>query len=173
MAWYYILFFTVCAFFIIKMLLTLVLGDTDIDVDFDADGDIDFDLSAVFSFKGALHFLLGFSSYLAAIARFKTNFNNFDVTDYVVAVSVGVLFMYGLFYLYKLMMKLNHGNVDNYDLHGCSCTVLVNLGGGDYDVLVETPGGLYKKTVHSINYDDNIPIGTKMVITEVDSKYLI
>ena len=175
MAWYYILFFTVFAFFIIKMILTLVLGDTDIDVDFDADGDIDFDLSTVFSFKGVLHFLLGFSSYLSAIAKFKTDFISFNFNDYIVAVSVGILFMYGLFYLYKLMMKLNHYNSENIDINNYMCTILINNGlvdtdtpasdhsGHDhaysYTVLVNTEVGSRKITL--LSQHENLPIGSE------------
>ena len=69
MEWYNILFFVTLAFFIIKTIISFVFGD--IDIDFDADGDVDFDVSSMLSFKGILHFLLGFSTYLAALARFN------------------------------------------------------------------------------------------------------
>ncbi len=62
MAWYTILFITVMSLFIIKLAISLFAGDIDIDIDFD--GDSDFDTSSAFSFKGLIHFLMGFSSYL-------------------------------------------------------------------------------------------------------------
>ena len=70
MAWYTILFITVISLFVVKLAISLFAGDIDLDVDFD--GDSDFDTSSAFSFKGALHFLVGFSSYLFARAHADT-----------------------------------------------------------------------------------------------------
>ena len=150
MAWYYILFFLVLGFFIVKTIISWVFGD--IDFDFDADGDIDFDLSSVLSFKGILHFLLGFSTYLSAIARFDTSYSTdtiyqFSIMNYIIAIIIGIIFTVGLWYLYTLMMKLNHSSSENPDFVGCSCNVLANLGNGKYVVLIKTPSGTFKKTV--------------------------
>ena len=95
MAWYYILFFLVLGFFIVKTIISWVFGD--IDFDFDADGDIDFDLSSVLSFKGILHFLLGFSTYLSAIARFDSSYSTdtiyqFSIMNYIIAIIIGIIF---------------------------------------------------------------------------------
>ena len=103
MAWYYILFFAALFFFLIKFTLTLFAGDVDFDVD--VDGDVDFDVSSMFSFKGVLHFILGFSSYLSIVAKMNTTSNEvytFSCSQYIVGACIGVLFMIGLFYLYKL-----------------------------------------------------------------------
>ena len=70
MAWYTILFINVLSLFIVKLAISLFAGDIDMDVDFD--GDSDFDTSSAFSFKGVLHFLVGFSSYLFARAHTDT-----------------------------------------------------------------------------------------------------
>lgn len=131
MAWYYILFLSVFAFFIIKTIISWCFGDTDID--FDCDGDVDFDISSMFSFKGFLHFLLGFSTYLAATARFDRAYDNiatyqFTWYHYLFATILGIIFMIGLFYLYKLMMKLNHSNDTISSLQGYDATILINNG---------------------------------------------
>ena len=64
MEWYTILFIVVMSLFVIKLIISIFGGDFDMDVDFD--GNTDFDSSSAFSFKGLLHFLVGFSSYLFA-----------------------------------------------------------------------------------------------------------
>ena len=167
MAWYYILFFSVFAFFLLKTIISWMFGDTDID--FDADGDIDFDVSSMLSFKGILHFLLGFSTYLAATARFDRTYDaigdyQFTFIHYVIGSVIGILFMIGLWYLYKLMMKLNHSNQNNPDFLGCTCSVLTNLGGGRYVVSIRTPLGTFKKTLYHINKVDDITIGSELRI---------
>lgn len=169
MAWYYILFFSVLVFFLFKTVLSWMFGDTD--VDFDADDDIDFDVSSMLSFKGVLHFLLGFSTYLSATAHFDRTYNEigyyqFTWVHYTIAVAIGVLFMIGLWYLYKLMMKLNHSNQNNPDFVGCDCSVLTNLGGGRYVVSIRTALGTFKKTLYHISKNTDIQIGSELRIAK-------
>ena len=168
MSWYYILFFSVLAFFVVKTIITQVFGD--IDVDFDADGDVDFDVSSMLSFKGILHFLLGFSTYLAATAKFDRTYDaigtyQFNIWHYVIASIIGVGFMILLWYLYKIMMKLNHSNQDNPDFNGCECSVLTHLYDGNYVVLIKTALGTFKKTMRHIDNKNDIPIGTVLQVT--------
>lgn len=178
MAWYYILFFSVFAFFIIKAILSWMLGD--VDVDFDADGDIDFDISSMISFKGVLHFLLGFSTYLAATARFDLTYDalgtyQFTAWHFVIASIIGVVFMVLLWYMYNLMMKLNHSTQENPDFLGCDCSVLTNLGNGRYVVLIKTPLGTFKKTLcHMINKSD-VQVGANLRVAKdtVNNVYVI
>ena len=99
MCWFYILFFFTLGIFVLKTLLTIMFGDTDID--FDTDGDVDFDVSSVFSFKGILHFLLGFSSFLS-ITGWVNKITTFSIYHYVIAFIIGVIFMFGLYYIYVL-----------------------------------------------------------------------
>lgn len=172
--WYNILFFLCLGIFVIKLIISLILGD--IDVDFDFDGDIDFDISSVFSFKGVLHFLLGFSSYLATVAHFDTNYSfdpyKFNTGDYILAVSCGLLFMIVLFYLYKLMMKLNHYNTNEIDLNGYKCTILGKNSMDpetheySYYVLVNTPMGSRNITVLSFEGDFTIGSEHKIYMNE-------
>ena len=162
MDWYYILFAIVFTIFIIKTIISWVAGE--VDVDFDLDGDIDFDISSMFSFKGILHFLMGFSSYLSVVAYFDTN--KFSTLDYINSICIGILFMVGLWYLYKLMMKFNHINHDNPDFSGMDCTVLTNLGNGSYVVMINTPQGSFKKTMNHMNNDKEISVGSQLRIAK-------
>lgn len=178
MTWYSILFFVTLIYFVIKFVLSLVFGD--LDIDFDSDGEIDTDLSSMLSLKGILHFLLGFSSTLYFIAKF--NMDNvydysgnypFSVIDFISAIIIGLIFMVGLFYVYKLVLKLDHSNVNEIDIDGMKCSILINLGNGSYEVLVYTPSGTLKKQVYASDNKDNLPIGTEYTITKYGDKYYI
>lgn len=174
MEWYYILFLFTLAIFIIKTIISLVFGD--IDIDFDADGDVDFDVSSMLSFKGVLHFLLGFSSYLAITAKIDSANTYFDPyqfswVQYVAAILTGILFTYLLYKLYQFMMKLNHSNDEIIDVNNYSCTVLVRNGQIDnntysYTVLVNTPVGSRKIIVLSYSSDINIGSEQKIYVNE-------
>ena len=89
MSWHIILFLTCLCFFIIKTLISFFVGDTDID--FDVDGDIDFDISTLFSFKGILHFLLGFSSFLTVEEKFG-EVSSMNTYHYLIAIVIGLIF---------------------------------------------------------------------------------
>lgn len=174
MEWYNILFFSVLAIFIVKTILSLVFGDTDID--FDADGDVDFDISSMLSFKGILHFLLGFSSYLAAVAKYDIANLYFDAykfswVQYIFAVLIGLGFSYVLFELYKLMMKFNHYNDEILDVNNYIGTVLTNNGKVEpdtysYMILVHTPIGSRKIIVLSSESDIKIGSQHKIFMNE-------
>lgn len=167
--WYDYLFFGALIFVVLKALISFVAGDMDID--FDADGDIDFDVSSMLSFKGILHFILGFATYLECTARLVTS--NVDIANnyhfawysYLIAIVIGCLFTLLLGWLYNCMIKLNHGNVDEPNLDGCDCTILTKNGMGDepdsweYSVLVKTFQGLFKKTV--LSYNPYLKIGSE------------
>ena len=172
MDWYYILFVVVFTIFIIKNIISWIAGE--VDVDFDLDENIDYDISSMFSFKGIIHFLLGFSSYLSLNGYFHGN-AKIIFTDYVIGIIVGCVFMIGLWYLYKLMMKFNHANHDNPDFFGMDCTVLTNLGNGSYVVMINTPQGSFKKTINHINNDKDISIGSQLRIAKdmSNNKYVI
>jgi len=164
MEWYYILFIIVCTFLVLKTILSWIFGDIDVDIDFD--GDIDFDLSSVFSFKGILHFLFGFSGYLSLLSKYGNYsiLNDFEWYHYGIATIIGCIFMYILWYIYKSMMKFNHANYSNPDYNNCECTVITNLGNGEYVVNVKTKQGIITKTFKHTNKHQNIPIGSTLKV---------
>lgn len=151
MTWFNILFCVVFAIFFLKSLISWIAGDIDIDVDFD--GDTDIDVSGMLSFKGILHFLMGFSSVLTAVGYENTQSffipYTFSIGTYILAVCAGIVTMVGLFYLYRLMLKLNHYTTDNLNLHNMNGKIYLVEENGQYQVLVDTPNGTFKKTAYS------------------------
>lgn len=88
------------AVFLIQAIITLFLGiDSGSDVDFDSPDGGGMDISDIVSFKGLIHFLLGFS--------WTGVFNGFETfMEVTIAVVIGLLFVIGLAYLYKKMLSL-------------------------------------------------------------------
>lgn len=175
MAWYTILFITIVSLFVVKLAISLFASDIDMDVDFD--GDSDFDTSSAFSFKGALHFLLGFSSYLFARAHSATinivdGKVQFSFGDFVWAFIVGVLVMVALFYAYKLAMKANNSTKDPEDLiDNSKGTIYINLGNGSYSVQAHTPAGTTNVTAFYTG--DELEPGTEVTLEKEGNKIFI
>lgn len=84
--------------FIVQFIISLFGGDTDIDIDFD--GNSDFDIGSLFSFKGLIHFTMGFSGWL----MLAKEVNWFTIC---IAIVVGIAFMVILYYLYRLCMRFH------------------------------------------------------------------
>lgn len=100
MEWYYILGIISYGIFIIQFILSN-LGFVDIDLDVDCDGNIDFDVGDLVSFKGLIHFAMGFSGWLMLTGQVT-------LVTIIGAIGVGIIFMVALFFLYKLCMKFNY-----------------------------------------------------------------
>lgn len=98
MEWYYILGIISYGIFIIQFVLSNFGGDTELDVDFDGEGD--FDTSSLLSFKGLIHFAMGFSGWLMLTGKVTT----FTIC---MGIVIGFIFMLLLYYLYKLCMKFH------------------------------------------------------------------
>lgn len=99
MEWYYILGVISYGIFIVQFILSnFGWGDTDLDVDFD--GEADFSVSDLVSFKGLVHFVMGFSSWLMITGKITA-------ATVSIAVLVGLIFVFILYLVYKLCMKLN------------------------------------------------------------------
>lgn len=103
MEWYKIVFIFSSLILGIQLLMSFFSTDSDFDVDFDGE----LTIGDVFSFKGLVHFIFGTSLTL-------TVFDNTKWITILVAILVGVLFVYGLFYLYKFMYKKLEQNI-NYE----------------------------------------------------------
>lgn len=118
MEWYYILGIISYGIFIIQFLLSSFFGgDTEIDVDFDGEGD--FDTSSLLSFKGLVHFAMGFSGWLMLTGKVT-------VLTVCTGVLIGVIFMMLLYYLYKLCMHFHSEPTekDGMELIGHPVTVI-------------------------------------------------
>ena len=166
MAWYTILFITVFALFAVKLIMSWFAGDFEMDVDFD--GIDDFDVSGAFSFKGLVHFLLGFSSYLFLRANMveidKLNgVAQFGMMDYMFATIVGIILMFALFYGYKLALKANNSSKNPSDLIDNSKGIIyINLGNGQYSVEAHTLAGTTNVTAFYTS--DDLEPGTEVTL---------
>lgn len=174
--WYLIGFYFVMAVFIIKYLVSWIFGD--VDVDFDIDGDIDFDISSMLSFKGVLHFFIGFFGYLSVIARFSPTYvidepYKFSTGNYMGAIICGIIFMIILWYAYNITAKFSHENTDMPDFTNCEARILANNGNGTYEVLIFTSAGSYKKTVRSGANETSIEVGSVVRILKINNEYVI
>lgn len=95
--------------FIVRFVLSWVLGEFDADADVDADTDLDVDsesgmsLSDLVSFKGATHFGMGFFGWLSS-KQYLTN--HIEWYDWLIAFFLGLIFTVVLYFVYKLMLKL-------------------------------------------------------------------
>lgn len=96
-SFYYLLGITVYMIFISRVILSYIFSDTDIDLD--ADGDMDFDLNSLFSPKGVLHFLMGFTGWICS--RLFVS-HTLEYYDYLIAGILGFLFFLSLGICYSV-----------------------------------------------------------------------
>jgi prepilin signal peptidase PulO-like enzyme (type II secretory pathway) len=96
MAWYVIVLIVSSALFLLTTAGSLIFGDIDLDADLDFDSG--FVLSDVFSFKGLIHFIIGFSLVL-------TLMHGLTLLSASVGVITGIVFVAVLYYLYKLVFE--------------------------------------------------------------------
>ena len=94
MAWYVIVLIVSSGLFLITTIGSLFFGDMDLDTD--ADLGSGFMVSDVFSFKGLVHFTIGFSLTLTVMGEFS-------LLSATISVITGIIFVLILYYLYKLM----------------------------------------------------------------------
>jgi prepilin signal peptidase PulO-like enzyme (type II secretory pathway) len=100
MAWYVIVLIVSSALFLLTTVGSLIFGDIDLNADLDFDSG--FVLSDFFSFKGLIHFIIGFSLVL-------TLMHGLTLLSASIGVVTGVVFVAVLYYLYKLVFeKLQH-----------------------------------------------------------------
>lgn len=85
---YYILGGIAYGIFILQFIISWVAGEFDVDVDFD--GDADFDVSDVVSFKGFIHFLMGFGGWTSI-----KQLLGYEVTwiDWLIGFFIGLVFV--------------------------------------------------------------------------------
>ena len=96
MAWYVIVLIVSCALFLFSTIGSLFFGSLDLDADTDVGSDLTF--GDVFSFKGLIHFTIGFSLSL-------TLMKEFSLVSVTVGVITGIVFVFVLYYLYKTFFE--------------------------------------------------------------------
>jgi hypothetical protein len=104
MAWYVIVLIASSVLFLLTTIGSLFFGNIDIDLDADVDVDSGFLLSDVISFKGLIHFAIGFSLVL-------TLMQEVTIVSVSIGVITGVIFVAVLFFLYKLIFEKLQQNI--------------------------------------------------------------
>lgn len=152
--------------FIVQFLLSVIFGldsDTDINVN-------DLDVSDFISFKGVIHFGIGYSWWMV------THAGNTTWATHAIAFLLGVLVMVILWLTYLGISKLKKEVVPELGeaLVGKTCEIYTkNPYTGEYTILIEANGAL--KEVSGVRTKDmNLVAGQRAVIKEyVDGKYYI
>ena len=104
MAWYVIVLIVSSGLFLITTISSLFFGDMDLDMDADLDVGSGFMLSDVISFKGLIHFTIGFSLTL-------TLMKEFTLLSTGIGVITGIVFVAVLYYLYKMIYDKLQQNI--------------------------------------------------------------
>lgn len=153
MEWYYILGIISYGIFIIQFILSCFGTDSDVDIDRDSD----FDTSSLFSFKGLIHFIMGFSGWLMINGNIQT-------IDIYIAVVVGIIFMVLLYYLYRMCMKFNHTPIIKVgnQLVGETVTVYIPYMEDKYICLLSDSRELICKSEKSLHSGDKVIIDSYM-----------
>jgi hypothetical protein len=124
--------------FVVQFLLSMFVADTDFDTDtdIDLDGSADFSMSDLVSFKGLIHFLIGFSWTM----WFWQDGNQFVAA--MVAVAVGLVFVLVLAFVYwgALHLKNEIRPERGDDLIGREGEVYLRNRDGSYLIYTEING---------------------------------
>lgn len=139
--------------FLIQFVLSLFFGDMDADVDVDAD------ISSVVSFKGLTHFGIGFGWYMYLAG-------NTEIQSYVIAMLVGLFFVFAVWFLYKKAYQLQQVNrTEQTDqLVGRECTIYFKQSDGRYTVQTSRDGAMREVDVISES-DKAYHTGDRTIIT--------
>ena len=86
--------------FLVQFILSMILGNLDLDFDVDGDGNMDISTSDILSFKGLIHFGIGFSWTM----WFGREQNQLMMA--LIAIIVGIVFVVVLFGVYYITYKL-------------------------------------------------------------------
>lgn len=124
--------------FAIQFVLSIFFGDVDADVDVDAD------ISSVVSFKGLTHFGIGFGWYMYLAG-------NTEVQSFVIAILIGLFFVFAVWFLYKKAYQLQQVNRSEQteQLVGRECTIYFKQGENKYTVQTSRDGAMREVDVIS------------------------
>lgn len=153
--------------FLLQFVISIFFGGLDIDVD--GDTNVDFDLGSLFSFKGLIHFLIGFGWT-------KVLFVGDAWYTYALAVVVGMVFMLVLFYTYMLAFRLQDLRKPEppVSIVGRAGRIYINQGDGRYTVFVLRDGAERELDVVSESGRTDYKTDEVVTVKEYrDNKYFI
>jgi len=110
MEWYVIVLIVSSALFVLSTIGSMLFGTVELDTDADVDVTVgsDFLVSDVISFKGLIHFTIGFSLSL-------TIMGGISLQSTIVGVVTGSVFVFVLYYIYKFLFVKLQQNIKYTD----------------------------------------------------------
>ena len=167
---YYSLAIVAYSIFLIQFIISVCGGtDIDMDIDFDGDGIGDMSWGDIFSFKGIIHFLMGFAGWLSLISYTGT----VVWYDYLIAIALGIVFVVVLMYVGLLLLRLKHepaGQTTQDYLGHKGVISIVSDEENAYYVTMQDFGG-YELKVYS---NEKYKLGDEVIINSyTDGKYFI
>ncbi len=153
--------------FLVQFLMSVFMGD--IDVDLDGDATVDTDVSSIISFKGLTHFGIGFGWSMVLAGKMTW-------LSLLVAVVVGLVFMFVLWKTYKFAYSLQKTNYSEKPeaLVGREATIYVNRHDGRYIVLSQFNGAKREFDVISVSGRLDYATGEHVTIEKYEEgKYYI
>lgn len=141
--------------FLLQFILSIFFGSMDSDLDVNADGNADIDMSSILSFKGLIHFCMGFGWFMFLCLP------PYSFLQYLGAFVSGVFFVFILAWIYKLCYRLRQDNKPEQgkDLIGRKCEIYNRCkekgkGGTDYIVYIAINGAQRELAVKSLHGKD-------------------
>ncbi len=162
---YYLLAGISYGIFIVQFILSWFGGDTDLDVDLDSE--LDMNVSDIVSFKGLIHFLMGFSGWMCVKQSISYSI---EWQDYLIALIIGIGFVFVLYYLYKLCLRLQHIAIpeDGENLVGKTGVITVPSSHSYYFLTVEING--ISQEIHAYpETPTGYMTGTRVMITKFEN----
>lgn len=144
------------AIFLVQFIMSVFFGDLDTDTD------VDLDLGSVVSFKGLTHFCIGFGWYMYLAG-------NTDISTFLIGISIGLAFVFILWFLYKEAYQLQKENKPEKTeaLLGRECSIYAH-DGIRYIVQVALNGALREVEVRSLE-GKSYQTGDRTIICKVES----
>lgn len=158
--------------FLVQFLLSTIWGDLEIDsdIDTDVDTDTDFDLGSIISFKGIIHFGIGYSWWMYLHAANPT------WNTHAAAFLIGALIMVVLYLTYWGAYKLRKEIIPEKgeELVGRYGEIYLKLKNDEYIIVIIINGASRQLQVSSSTPGKLYPTGYKIKITSyIDGKYYI
>lgn len=152
--------------FIIRFILSWIGGD------FELDSDADLDISDVVSFKGLTHFVMGFSGWMSI----KSLASGVQWYDYILAIIIGFIFIGVLFFVYKLMCRLESKPIiysgRNLIAHSATVYMICGKEGDFYKYIIMTGNGIGTIELNAKSIKE-YKVGDISTIVDYDGAYYI
>jgi hypothetical protein len=140
----YILLLAVVASGMFAVQFLMLLVGADVDLDFNSD----FSIGDVLSFKGVVHFFIGFGWFMYL-------YDDYSPLSWVYGVGAGLVFVLVLYGCYRLMFSMKAENIQekNEELVGREARIYHKTGGAEYRAHIQVNGALRIRAIRAENAD--------------------